>query len=316
MNTIQEMAAALREVKSCRIFYHIKPDGDAIGSAHALALALQSLGAACEPVVDARMPDIYGPLVSRVSVQPVDAQTCVNIAVDCSKPSRMGKYQNERIDLCIDHHEHNSIAASMKYVDEHSASCAELVYQIILAMGVTVTPLMADLLYTGVLTDASCFRSVSTTPETLAHAAQIAAHGADIVGIGRRHYLKKSQGRIRIEQALQSHFHFSCGGRLLGSMLTLADYRAAGIDDSETEGLNELVDQADGVVMAVVVREEAAGCRVSVRAVAPYSAVPVCAQFGGGGHAHAAGCTLTGAPEEVLARVEEACARYMETVVG
>lgn len=306
------IADLLKGIQECRVFYHVKPDGDAIGSAHALALALQSIGANCQTVCSDPVPDIYMPLVGQVPVQIVNPECCINISVDCAKPQRLGKYQDEHIDICIDHHENNSIQAATKYVVDGSVSCAELIYEIILAMGVPVTPLMADLLYTGVLTDASCFRSVNTRPETLMHAAQIAAHGAHVADIGRRHFLKKSPGRIKIEQILQNHFHYSCNGRILGSVLTMQDYQDAGIGDDETEGLNEIMDQADGTDMAIVIRETRPhGCRVSVRANSPYSAVPVCAGFGGGGHDHAAGCTITGNPGEVLTRVEEACAAYL-----
>ena len=98
-NTIQTIAGVLKQVHSCRIFYHIKPDGDAVGSSHALALALQSLGTECELLCDSPMPKIYLPLVSQVPEQKIEAEGCFNIPVDSASSARLGCYGKEQICL-------------------------------------------------------------------------------------------------------------------------------------------------------------------------------------------------------------------------
>ena len=48
--TIKEMAEKLRTYDEFAIIYHIRPDGDCIGSSFALALGLQSIGKKCSVI--------------------------------------------------------------------------------------------------------------------------------------------------------------------------------------------------------------------------------------------------------------------------
>ena len=307
--SMQEMAKKLREYPSYKIFYHKSPDGDAVMSAYSLAIALQSTGIPCEPVCCDPIPDAYADLVGELSFPHLDDYTA--IAVDSSDAKRLGRYAEETITLCIDHHT-NTMAASYKYVAPEASSCSELIYMLICEMGIAVTHQLANFLYTGLITDTQCFRTVSTNSASLETAVSLAHAGADIVKIARQFALEKTQERIAIEQVLLNSFHYTCDRKVLGSMFTFDDMQRIGVDDSNLEGLNLIVDQVRGLDIGIVVRETKPGhCRISVRTYSGLNAAEICGMFGGGGHADRAGGEIEESPDNALRIVEEIAANYL-----
>ena len=307
--TLQEMAAKLREYPSYRIYFHKTPDGDAVMSAYALALALKSIGIPCEPVCSDPIPEAYQDTVAEMPFEPLDTFTA--IAVDSSDAKRLGKYQDEKITLCIDHHE-NKLEADYQYVVPTASSCCELIYKLIREMNIPVTKQLANLLYSGLVTDTMCFRTHATNPASLDAAASLARDGADIVRIARRYALEKTPERIAIEQVLLDSFHYTCDHQILGCMFTYDDLCRIGADDSQLEGLNLIVDQVRGLAIGIVVRETRPNhCRVSVRTYTGLNAIKICEKFNGGGHADRGGCELETNPAEALRMVEEAAGEYL-----
>ncbi len=308
--TLQEMAQKLREYPAYRIYYHKSPDGDAVMSAYALALALQGLGIPCEPICCDPLPEAYQWLVKDCSFPTLSSYTA--IAVDSGSNKRLGAYSREPITLCIDHHE-NSMEAEFKYVIPKASSCSELIHSLLCEMKIPVTKKLADLLYTGLITDTQCFRTYSTNQGSLETAVALARAGADIVKLARRYALEKSPERLAIESILMSSFHYSCNNRILGCMFTCEDLLRINVDDSRLEGLNLVVDQVRGLDIGIVVRETRPGhCRVSVRTYTGLNAAEICRAFEGGGHDDRAGCEIESTPAEALRMVEERAASFLE----
>lgn len=307
MISLKRMAEELGKHDSYRIYYHKQPDGDAIGSAFALALGLRSAGHRCAVFCCDPLPEKYENLVDGLENDELCGDVR-NIAVDSAGPKRLGVFSDIPMDFCIDHHENNGFSDALQYVEEDASSCAQVILKLMNEMQVPVTGRMADLLFTGLVTDTSSFRSLSTNAASFEAAARLAALGADAAGLARRYCLMKNPQRLRIEQILMNSFRYTCGGKVLGSMFTYDEMMNAGIQDRELEGLNAIVEQVEGVEIGIVVREIRPGeCRISIRTGEKYNAAELCAAFGGGGHAHAAGCSLTALPEETLRRVQDMC---------
>lgn len=308
--TMKEMARKLKEYPAYQIYYHKSPDGDAVTSAYALALALKSLGIPCEPVCCDPIPPAYRYLTDPHVFEPLEG--CTAIAVDSANAKRLGKNSHVKITLCIDHHE-NTMEAEFRYVDPERSSCAELIYELIQEMGVPMTKVLADLLYVGLVTDTRCFRTYSTNVRSLEAAAAMARDGADIVGIARRHELEKDARKIEIEKTIMNHFHYSCAEKVLGTWFSWEDMQRIGVDETELGGLALIVDQISGLDIGILIREKSPGhCSVSVRSYRKdINAVEICSEYGGGGHADRAGFELEGDPAAVLSTAEEAAARYL-----
>ena len=311
-NTIDQLARQLLtgEDKAFTIYSHKRPDGDTIGSAYALALALQALGCRTQNLCSDAIPDVYRRLTDQVPAEAVEG--AAGFSVDASTPERLGTYADAPIRYCIDHHEGNTIEAAYKYVDPGASSCAQLVYALIVRLGVEVTPLMAELLYTGLATDTNGFRTVSTNYDSLQTAAELVRCGADPAAIAKRHFGTKSRKRMDAEQAIIDSFRYTHDGQILSAVLDYETRTRIGIDPNALEGINALVDQVEGVRFGIVVREYAPKkCRISVRAAEGLRADLVCAQFGGGGHRNAAGGEAAGDAETVRALVEAACEKEL-----
>jgi len=317
--TLKRVAQELKKIECCDIYFHKKPDGDAIGSSHALALGLNSLGIRCKLKCCDPIPEKYSSMCGGLSslfdetgTRLDEPQKVVGICVDTASRKRLGVFKTEKFDFCIDHHMNNSVDAKYSYVEEDASSCSEIIYKLLCEMNVPISKLMADFLYTGIVTDTLCFRSRSTTKATLSIAAEIAVCGADIVDIARRHCLEKTPERMTIEAILMKSFHYTCDRRILGSMFTYEDMTEAGVKDAELEGLNTIIEQAAGVEIGIVVREIKPGfCRVSVRTNGVFNAAHICEHFGGGGHANAAGGEIKATPSIALETVEKISADFL-----
>lgn len=308
--SIEKMAEKLREYQEFRIVYHIRPDGDCIGSSFALALALKSIGAKCEVVGRDEVPHVHRFMTDRVTSD--ELVSPVYIAVDSSSPDRTGSYQNEHFTFCIDHHRDNSIAADYKYVEPDCGACSEIILKLIQAMGIPVSRDIADLLYTALVTDTMCFRTADTSIQSFETAAELARCGADIYNIGRRNMFVKSPQRLKIEKILSDSFHFTCGNQILTGIITLDDLKTADILDSELEGINSMVEQIEGVRIGVTIRELPNGrTRCSMRTNGNIAANEICAVHGGGGHFHAACCELDTNPIAAREIMEETCKSFL-----
>ncbi len=308
--SLEEMAILLKNMDNYRIIYHIRPDGDCIGSAYALALSLQSIGKKCKVTGEYPVPDAHIPMTSKITSDDIDEP--VNIAIDSGSPDRLGIYQSEHYTFCIDHHMDNSVIADYKYIEDDAGACSEIILKLIKIMGVTVTKEIADLLYMALVTDTMCFRTYDTTQQSFLTAAELAGYGADIAGIGRKNMFVKSKQRIALEELLKNSFHFSCDNQILTGIITLNDLKTADIKDSELEGINSFVDQVEGVKIGVTIRELPDGnTRCSMRTNDNISANEICQLLGGGGHYHAAACILEMSVNEARFVIEQVCENYL-----
>ncbi len=313
--TIKEMAEKLREQDNFCIVYHIRPDGDCTGSSFALALALKSLGKKVTVEGQDEFPRIHRYLTDKVSLDAICDP--VYIAVDAASPQRVGTYSDKHFTFCIDHHHNTFYDVDYRYIETDCGACSEIIYKLILEMGVTVTKEIADLLYTAIVTDTLCFRTSDTKVQTFEIAARLAQAGADIYHIGRINTFIKSPGRMKIETILRERFHFTCDNQIVTSILMRSDLEAAGVMDADLEGINSLVEQIEGVRIGVTIRELPDGTmRCSMRSSGALSANDICKIHGGGGHFHAACCELDLGALEARAVIEKTCREYLEKETG
>lgn len=175
--SIREMAEKLKCHDEYVIVYHIRPDGDCIGSSFALALGLQSIGKKCMVVGRDPVPQIHQYLTN--TIRQDDIGNPVYFSVDAVSPMRTGNYADKRFTFCIDHHRDNSINAEFKYVEEDCGACSEIVYKLLKEMNVAITKEIADLLYTALVTDTRCFQTADTSSQSFEIAAELSKLGAD-----------------------------------------------------------------------------------------------------------------------------------------
>ena len=173
-------------------------------------------------------------------------------------------------------------------------------------------PLLADSLYTGVTTDTGCFKYVNTTPRTHRIAAELIEAGANSVDIDRAMFDTKSRARIEMERRVLDSIRFTKDGEIALILITKQMIAETGAIEDDLDGLATIPRSIEGVHIGITLREKDDGAyKISLRARPPADASVICAQFGGGGHKGAAGCTLTLPAEEAAGNILAAVERYL-----
>ncbi|HJB58208.1 MAG TPA: bifunctional oligoribonuclease/PAP phosphatase NrnA [Candidatus Faecalibacterium faecipullorum] len=304
---VQQAAARLKEAGSVLILCHKNPDGDTLGCASALYHALASLGRTAAVLCADPIPPRFGYL--RPRLYRGDFEPALTVAVDVASLQLLGAVAQttagpRRVDLCIDHHAGNSGYAQYSLVDPDAAAAAELLCDVIEAMGVQLTPQIAACLYTGLATDTGCFRFANTTAQTHRAAARLIEAGARVDELNTILFATKSRGQMEAERVARSHLEYHLDGRCALLWLTREEIAASGADPADLDELTSLPAGIEGVRAGLTFRQQPGGSwRVSIRTAQGVDACAIARRLGGGGHLRAAGCELQGALDNVKAAV-------------
>ncbi len=290
---VAKAAELLNAADNILILTHRNPDGDTLGSGFALMHALRSTGKKAKVLCCDEIPKKYFYMFGE---KQEDFSAEYTVAVDVADIKLLGnglsrEFEN-KIDLCIDHHGSNTEYADNLLLRSCAATC-EIVYDIVNALGVEITPLIADCLYTGISTDTGCFLFSNVTPETHIIAADLIKKGADYVNINKVMFETKSIGYFKLEELALNTIKTYFGGKCAVMSITQKMLSESGTDESDCDGIAGIPRKIDGVLVGVTVRERNDGSyKVSLRSHEPVDSAKICKLMGGGGHARAAGCEI------------------------
>ena len=309
---VQQMAQRLCAADNVLILCHKNPDGDTVGSGSALYYALKALDKNAAVLCSDPVPSHYAFTNARMFGGEFEPQLIV--AVDVASVQLFGENNqmpqfSRHVDLCIDHHAGNSGYADFTLVDGTAAAAAELLYEVITAMGVVITPHMADCLYTGLATDTGCFRFSSTIAHTHYVAAKLIEAGAHVEELNTLLFDTKPRERMEAERIARNHLEYHLNGRCALIYLTRDEIAGSRVDPADLEELTSLPISIEGVKVGLTLRQQPGGSyRISVRTAKGVDACAIARRLGGGGHNRAAGCELLGNLENtknaILAEVE------------
>lgn len=319
--TLEETCNFLKSRDNFLIITHASPDGDTLGSAHALLLILNKIGKKASVICSDEMPEKYSYFTDCCKYTAEKDNETI-IAVDIADNKLMGNLKEiygEKVELCIDHHRSNTGFANMTYLDAKAAANCECIFDIAGFLNVEIDKNIALALYTGISTDTGCFRFSNTTAKTLRIAADLMEKGIDTAEINRIMFETKSKIRVELERMALDGMEFYFEDKCALITVTRQMYEATGCKDEDLEGITAISRTIEGVLAGVTLREKPDGSyKVSVRTHPPLDASKICGKLGGGGHMYAAGCqiggkcTLSEAKEKLLAAVgaalEEDCA--------
>lgn len=305
---LQDAAAFLRSADYIHILSHQYPDGDTIGSAAALCLALRKMGKHADMMCNDPFSSRYGYMLAGLEPEGFEPQAVV--AVDIADPQLLGSkmmHYADRVDWCIDHHPSNTGYAKVTYVRPEAAATTEIICELVEMLGVEIGSQIADCIYTGITTDTGCFRYTNATAHTYRVAARMMEYGARAAEINRIMFDTKSRARLEIERRVLDTITFYYGGRVAVVYVTQAMKKEAGAHSSDMEGLAAMPRQVEGVSVGITMREKEDGTfKISMRTNTHINASKICAKFGGGGHAAAAGCVLEGPVEAARRKLVDA----------
>ncbi len=304
-----EAEGYLRRAQRILAVTHLAPDGDAIGSLLAFGHAMQSLGktvtVACQDPAHSRFDYLHGVHDIRLSGE---GNFDLMVSIDASDLQRLGSIflpvQHGRLPLVVfDHHITNTMFGSVNVVDSSASSSAEVIYRLLRRLDVRIGSEIAAALLTGIITDTLAFRTSSTTPETLSIAMELMRAGASMPEITRRALVLRSYDSIRflangiVTSQLEDGIVYATITRKMRKDLGVKEDRGdAGL-------VGTLITSMEAHVAAVFVELVDGSVEVGLRSAPGYDVSQVAFEFGGGGHAAAAGCTLPGPMRDTVNRV-------------
>jgi phosphoesterase RecJ-like protein len=299
----------LRRAQSILAVTHVSPDGDAIGSLMGLTHAMRGLGKtvtpACQDPPHPRFEYLRGVRDIR---QSAEGNFDLLVVLDTSDLARLGTIflpaQHGRLPMVvIDHHITNLNFGTVNVIEPAASSTAEIVLKLLKKMGLPITPDIASALLTGVITDTLGFRTSNTTSNTLAAAMELMQYGASLPEIIRRALVMRSFDSLRLLGAGLSSAKLE--GRLAYATLSQKLRRELGVQEERGDGglVGTLITAYEVDVAAVFVELTSGEIEVGLRAQPGFDVSQVALEFGGGGHAAAAGCTLPGPMRDAVCRV-------------
>ena len=302
MKTINEAARWLSDRDNFLILTHRRPDGDAVGCAIALCLGLRQIGKTAVIWENPQFTERYLPRLAGLTGP--EPEGAVVISVDLATEGLLpvgGEGFAGRTQLALDHHPSNTGYAAETLVQEECAACGELIYDLLLELGVQVNRDMAEALYIAVSTDSGCFRYSNTTARTLRTAAGTVEHGAVIRPLNRELFEVKSLGRLRLEARMLAGMEFyPCEFGTVAICCVPQEWiEELQLNEDEIDSIAGFPGSISGVRMAALIRNSEPGRgKISLRTSEYYDASYVCQKLGGGGHAAAAGASLPGTLED------------------
>ncbi|NIR46002.1 MAG: bifunctional oligoribonuclease/PAP phosphatase NrnA [Gemmatimonadetes bacterium] len=322
LTAARRIAERLEDARSLAVSTHVGGDGDGWGSACALAhhFGPQGQGKDVHLLAATPLPERFRFLLppgaeplgpddaGRKALQEADLQ----LVVDASQPDRLGEFEPlfapERT-VVIDHHGVTSarIESDLELIDPNAAATAELIYDVLTQTAAPISSATATTLYVGLVTDTGSFRYSNTTARTHRLAAVLLEAGVDPEALYKPLYANLSRAELgTLRAALERLQH----DEELGLTWAVLDASVAGAFGALDE-YEEVIDHLrnlQGTEVAILFRQMNGGTiKVSFRSTGPTDVAALARAFGGGGHAKAAGATMSGELDAVVDEVLAAC---------
>jgi phosphoesterase RecJ-like protein len=343
VNTVDEIVSALDDAETIRIFPHENMDGDALGSAVALCLALRADGRDCSVVINEKIPDNIAFIEYECTLSVRDNETPgdgarsdspdgdagngdadgfgngdavysgydLAVLMDVGETARLngreGLFANGYRKMCIDHHVSSKSVYDYNLIDTSAAAVGEIVYSVIESIGSEMDARIANALYVGIVTDTGRFQYSNTTARTMRIAADLIDIGVNPNDVSTEVYQNVRPEKLMLENAVMATMEMVADGRAAIAYMTRAMLADSGALDEETEGIAEKLRSIRGVEVSVFVRETDNGhIKGSMRSKHYFDIAGFASRFGGGGHARAAGFTSDDPVEKVVEEVKKA----------
>ncbi len=282
---------------------HIVPDGDAVGSLLGLSRALTSLGKSCSLACADPIPSKldFLPGVQDIVASPPNSEDVI-VTVDCSDIERLGSLYDRTVFasrpvINIDHHVTNTGFGTVHLV-QSLPSAAEIVLALLRSLQVPLDRDIATALLTGLVTDTRCFRTGNVTARQLRTAVLLTEAGASLTEITELVFNREPVSTVCLWG--QSLTNVRVRNRIMWTEINRDLMRQCGASPNDDNGLVSFLASRTGVDVAIVFRETDDGrVDASMRAGPGWDVSQAAFRLGGGGHARAAGCTVTGEMDEV-----------------
>jgi bifunctional oligoribonuclease and PAP phosphatase NrnA len=314
VTALDAIVEELQQASKMLITTHENPDGDALGSLLAFDEMMRALGKDTVMFMSESnfpLPHEYQHLpLDRVQNEPpADMDERIAVFLDCGNIDRMPvdflQRDGQHI-VNIDHHHDNTHFGTANLVVGDASCTAEILWELAKALGVEITPSMAEALYIALITDTGRFMYENTGTRAHVMAAELIDAGVDVAGVYRQLYQDLPFPRLQLLSRALAGVRRYDDGRLTVAHLSRGDFGETGAIESDSEGVVDHLRSVEHTKVAVLIREllDREGRKVSLRSTDGQVDVSVIARsLGGGGHRQAAGATTTMPLEELIEHI-------------
>jgi phosphoesterase RecJ-like protein len=312
----------LKKSRSVLVVSHANPDGDAIGALLATGLAIKAMQKDVCMYNQSAIPAVYRflPLVHQIGhkINAIESYDTI-LVLDCGSLERVGRvasqFQKGQTLINIDHHVTNTKFGDLQWIDPDACATSEIIYRLIKLLGLAFDCPMATAIYTGILTDTGSFRFSSTNQQAFAICAEMIESGANPYEVAQHVYGHYSLGRIKLLNLALDSLEISPNGTVSIMSLTQDMLDKTRTQEEDIDGIINYARRIEDVKVAALIHEVAGYGRarrqyhVSLRSDGDVNVALIAAQFGGGGHANAAGFSV----EATLADLKHKIVELAET---
>lgn len=200
----------------------------------------------------------------------------------------------------IDHHptmlDHlGKRAVDHSHVDTSASSTTHMMHHLMQRLRVPINRHAATSLLTGILTDTGHFSNLGTTQEAMEIASDLLAKGADHRTITEATMKNKSIGTLQLWGRALSRLTINHSSGVVSTVVTLEDLQECQVDGDAASGISNFLNSlSEGKIALVLLEEEGNIIKGSLRTTSNINVADMAKQFGGGGHAKAAGFRMKG----------------------
>lgn len=293
----------LRRTRRALVTGHLRPDGDSLGSQLALAELAGALGASTviinhdpAPSSLSDLPGVESVVVSKLLPPDFPGSFDLVITLECPDRDRAGFPGLAALPIVnIDHHPANLHYGEVNYVDIDAPAVGEMVWRMFVAAGVQPSAAAATNAYVALSTDTGDFRYSNATGRAFRAAAEMVEAGADPTMVAYWIHGRRRAAAVKLLGEALSTLRFEADGRVAVLEVDEEAFHRSGAGPEDTEDVINHPRAIDGVRAVAFLKQWEPGIvRVSLRSTGQVNVRRVAEQFGGGGHANAAGCTIEG----------------------
>lgn len=314
----RQIIDTLSRSKRVLVTTHVRPDGDALGTAAAMVMGMRKAGVESEVLLLSHLPkkysfvftdngvvarDVEAGWPERFPFNDFDALLVVDTGTWSQLPGLQERIQGWNVPkLVLDHHLTQQEWANVKLVDTKAAAAGEIAADVLEEWKIPLDKGIASALFLAIVSDTGWFQYSNTRPRTLRLAARLMEIGVETDQLYQALYQNERAERIALQTRGQQSLELFESGRVALMTLQATDFEETGASMLDTEGLINLPLQIRTVEVSIMVVEPTGASgpvRVSLRSKGKVDVARFAETFGGGGHARAAGLKLEGMTLEV-----------------
>jgi phosphoesterase RecJ-like protein len=305
------------ESKRIVITSHLRPDGDSICTSLALAFMGDLLGKEIAIINKDKTPVPFNhfPDVERIKIGDIYPQEFnAVILFECANVSRSG---HENLDnyfkINIDHHYSNDHYADIDWVEPEASAVGEMAFNLAEKLKIKFTPQIANQLYAAIVSDTGSFQFSNTTAKSFEVCNKLINYGASAIKVSEMLFNNNPPEKIKLLGQILSTLKMNKRGNIAIITMFKEYLDELNLKEIDTEDITTLARSIKGVEMVLFFKQIKKNVfRISIRSKGSANAAAIAEHFGGGGHVHASGFTVSGNYEKLLIEIPEIVENLIE----